>query len=87
MSILKQLYDGEYYPSEQILPKTQDYAEKRAIYNAAQDNLAKALGSEDDPKLTEFLDAYADVMDLMHYEFFKEGIRFGLELVKELQAE
>lgn len=85
MSILKQLFDGDYYPSEQITPKSQEYAEKRAACNMAQTELEKALGNDDDPNLTKFLDAYADVVDMMNYEFFKEGIRFGMELMKELQ--
>ena len=85
MSILKQLFDGDYYPSEQITPKSQEYAEKRVACNMAQAELEKALGNDDDPTLTRFLDAYADVVDLMNYEFFKEGLRFGMELMKELQ--
>ena len=43
------------------------------------------MGSDDDPSLTKFLDAYADVIDLMNFEFFKEGIRFGMELTQDLQ--
>jgi len=85
MSILKQIFDGEYYPSEQIVPKSDEYAEKRAACNAAQTELEQALGNDDDPALTKFLDAYADVIDLMNFEFFKEGIRFGMALTKELQ--
>ena len=84
MSILKQLFDGEYYPSEQIVPKSNEYAEKRMACNAAQTELEQALGSDNDPCLTKFLDAYADVIDLMNFEFFKEGVRFGLRMTKEL---
>lgn len=85
MSILKQLFDGDYYPSEQIVPKSQKYIEKRTVCNGALAELEQALGSEDDPALTKFLDTYAEVIDLMNYEFFKEGIRFAMELRKELQ--
>ena len=85
MSILKQLFDGDYYPSEQIVPNSKEYIEKRTLSNAALAKLEQALGSEDDPALTRFLDTYAEVIDLMNYEFFKEGIRFGMELKKELR--
>ena len=85
MSILKQLFDGEYYPSEQVVPTSPDYGEKRAICIQAQTELEQVLGDDDDPHLTKFLDAYADVIDLMNFEFFKEGIRFGMSLTNELQ--
>lgn len=85
MSILKQIFDGEYYPSEQIVPGSEKYTAKRAACNIALSELEQALGNEDDPTLTKFLDIYAEVIDLMNFEFFKEGIRFGVALTKELQ--
>lgn len=85
MNVLRQIYDGDYYPSEQIVPASQEYREKRAACNAAQDKLEQALGEDKEPYLTEFLDRYADVVDLMQYEFFREGVRLGLSLVQELQ--
>ena len=85
MSILKQIFDGDYYPSEQIIPQSEEYRYKRTACNIARAELEQALGSADDPALTRFLDIYADVVDLMNFEFFKEGIRFGIGLTKELQ--
>lgn len=87
MNILRQIYDGDYYPSEQIVPTTLEYREKRAACNVAQDKLERALGSDKEPLLTEFLDRYAEVVDLMQYEFFREGVRLGLSLVQELHSE
>ena len=87
MGILRQIYDGDYYPSEQIVPTSQEYREKREACNLAQDALERALGVEKESYLTEFLDRYADVIDMMQYEFFREGIRLGLELAQELWNE
>ena len=87
MSILRQIYDGDYYPSEQIVPTSQEYREKREACKHAQDKLEQVLGSDGEPYLTEFLDRYADVIDLMQYEFFREGVRFGLALDWEFQDE
>lgn len=85
MSILKQLYDGDYYPSEQVVPQSEEYKSKRTACNIALTELEQALGGEDDPTLTKFLDSYAEVIDLMNYEFFKEGVRFGMDFRKEIQ--
>lgn len=85
MSILKQLFDGDYYPSEQVVPQSDEYRSKRAACNIALTELEQALGSEDDPALTRFLDIYAEVIDLINFEFFKEGIRFGIALTRELE--
>lgn len=87
MSILRQIYDGDYYPAEQIVPTSWEYREKREACNLAQDKLEWALRAEKEPYLTEFLDRYADVIDIMQYEFFREGIRLGLSLAQELQDE
>lgn len=87
MSILRQIFDGAYYPSEQILPTSQEYREKRAACNEAQKKLREALGTEKKELLDEFLNAYADVQDFMYFEFFREGIRFGVELATETEAE
>ena len=86
MSVLRKIYDGNYYPSEQIIPTSQEYRDKRNACNLAQENLERALGTDKESFLTEFLDRYADVMDLMQYEFFREGVRFGLALEREWQA-
>jgi len=85
MSILKQIFDGDYYPSEQIVPQSEEYRCKRTACNIALSELEQVLGNEDDPALTRFLDIYAEVVDLINFEFFKEGIRFGVGLTKELQ--
>lgn len=85
MNVLRQIYDGDYYPSEQIVPTSLEYREKRAACNAAQDKLEQALGADKEPFLTEFLDRYAEVVDLMQYEFFREGVRLGLSLAQELR--
>lgn len=85
MSILKQLFDGDYYPSEQVVPQSDEYKSKRTACNIALTELEQALGSEDDPALTRFLDIYAEVIDLINFEFFKEGIRFGIALTRELE--
>lgn len=87
MDILRQIYDGDYYPSEQIVPTSQEYREKREACNLAQDALERALGAKKEPYLTEFLDRYADVIDMMQYEFFREGILLGFELAQELWNE
>ena len=85
MSILKQLFDGDYYPSEQVVPQSDEYKSKRIACNIALTELEQALGSEDEPALTRFLDIYAEVIDLINFEFFKEGIRFGIALTRELE--
>lgn len=47
--------------------------------------LERALGADKDPFLTEFLDRCAEDVDLIQYEFFREGVRLGLSLAQELQ--
>lgn len=86
MSILKQLFDGDYYPSETVVPTAPEYTEAKKVYNVAYDKLVQTLGNEGDEVLTEFLDAQANVTDWMNYEFFLEGIRFGIAFSAELGA-
>lgn len=87
MNVLRQIYDGDYYSSEQIVPSSPEYREKRAACNASQDRLEQALGADKESLLTEFLDRYAEIVDLMQYEFFREGVRLGLSLAQELRDE
>ena len=37
MSILKQKFDGDYYPSEQIVPQSEEYIYNRTACNTALD--------------------------------------------------
>lgn len=84
MSELKRIFDGDYYPSETVVPTSPEYKQKRKECIAAQERLEQALGTENDHLFSEFLDAQAEVSDLMNYEFFLEGIRLGASLEQEI---
>ena len=84
MSLLKDIYRGEYYPSETVVPTTQEYADCRNTLAHIEKELTRALGTGNAGILSDYIEAYANVMDLVNYEFFLEGIRLGVSLQQEI---
>ncbi|MFI8715678.1 hypothetical protein QIH01_08505 [Brevibacillus brevis] len=74
-TLLQQLYDGEIYPAEQIVPKSPEYTE-----------LLRKLGTEKQylrERFDEMGDMHLEIASLCGYEDFAYGFRLGAGLMIE----
>jgi hypothetical protein len=84
MSIIEQIWDGRYYPSETIKPTSELYHQRKADYFAVAEELDAQLTGQQKELLTKFLDVQAGTEDLINYEFFYQGMVTGVQLYREL---
>ncbi len=74
-TLLQQLYDGEIYPADQIVPKNPQYRE-----------LCRKLGQEKQylrERFDEMGDMHLEIASLCGYEDFAYGFRLGAGLMIE----
>ena len=86
-SIIRQLYNGEIYPFEQILPRSEEYRELRKSFLRNHEGLCKKLkeSSADlfhDWEQTDTERCYLSSMQ--SEECFYEGFRMGAALMIEV---
>lgn len=95
-NILRELYNGEIYPAEQIEIETAEYRAAAAAYSDArqafEEKLPRALVSEFE-KLKDYEDDYGSESDVIT---FRKGFQLGMQLtmaglekdrLEEMQAE
>ena len=79
MRILEKLYNGEIYPFEQIVPKSEKYKALQKRQTDIRDTLAKDMTA----KQKELLDELYAVMLQVGNEFAKENYYYGVKLGAE----
>ena len=84
MSIIEQLYNGEYYPSEHTLPSSERYMEAKEEMHAAYDKLHYQLTKPQQQLLDEYAGKVADTHGYISLEAYRLGVQFGLCLAMEL---
>ena len=84
MSIIEQLYNGEYYPSEHTLPSSEKYIEAKEKLHAAYDKLNNQLTEPQQQFLDDYAGKVADAHGYISLEAYRLGVQFGLELALEL---
>lgn len=85
--ILLALYNGEIYPSEQCVPKSEEYKKICEEYCDSCDELIKALRSLDPPldkRFTEVIDMVPDITSFEASEMFVCGFKLGAGLMLEI---
>jgi hypothetical protein len=84
MSILIKLYNGEIYPADTAVPKTDNY--KKAIHTQTGilETLISQLSDEQKEMIESYQSACADTNDLIQTEIFKEGFKLGALFMKEI---
>ncbi len=83
-SLIEQIYHGEYFPSEQIQPDTEEYQRVRSIRGNCIDTLGKTLTEQQLAMLEQAMEADSDVTTLTNKCIFAAGARFGIQLILEL---
>ena len=84
MSIIEQLYNGEYYPSEHTLPSSEKYIEAKEELHAAYDVLKDQLTKTQQQLLDDYAGKVDDAHGFVSLEAYRLGVQFGLELALEL---
>lgn len=84
MSIIEKIYNGDYYPSEQTVPTSQAYLDAQKKMYAAFDKLNDQLPKQQQELLDDYIGLAADAHGYISMEAYRLGIRFGLELFRDL---
>jgi hypothetical protein len=82
-SLLHQLFDGEIYPSENIIlnePRIKELQNK--IYNEME-YFESILSSEDWKRFEELNDTQSDIFSAYDYAYFSNGFRLAVRLIIE----
>ena len=84
MSIIEQLYNGEYYPSEHTLPSSERYIKAKEEMHAAYDKLNDQITKPQQQLLDDYAGKVADAHGFISLEAYRLGVQFGLCLALEL---
>lgn len=82
-TLLKQLYNGEIYPSETINCKAPEYRELSHKISDETEYFKKTLSPEDWSRLEQLDDMIHDRSAAYSYENFSYGFRLGVGLMIE----
>jgi len=83
-SLLRQLYDGEFYPSEQIVPGDPDYVSISHKVGDEIDYIASRLVDEDKARFEALVDLMGEMEAKSECGNFAYGLRTGILLMMEL---
>lgn len=83
-NILKQLYNGEIYPSEQIVPTDPEYRPLELKISNERTALKKKLSKEDGERLEELGNMYLTSSTYISYANFSHGFKLGVLLMLEV---
>ena len=83
MSVIDAIYNGEYYPSEQVTPDSAIFAEHAANAQRLSERLEALLSAEQRDALDAYKSEAAVVTDLYNVEFYRAGVQFGVRLLLE----
>ena len=82
--IFERLFNGEVYPGEKAVPKTDVYRKALRELEAANNNLNAVLDERQKELLKEMLDCWENVKYHEYVCIYSEGVRFGVELMAEV---
>lgn len=83
MSFLKELYDGEIRPCEEI-PDTDEFKAAQSALSKAAKELDDALTAEQKELFGAYKDRFFKCVDLSYAHAYKMGFLHGAELIKEI---
>lgn len=79
--MLEQLYNGELYPSENIIPTSPDYRPLKRKISDEREELKAKLSVEDGERLEKLGEMYVDSSAMYGYENFLCGLKLGAQLM------
>ena len=83
MSIIDQIYNGNYYPAEDITPNSDSFREHTKAAEALAIQLQSFLTEEQAQVLDEYKTETALVIDLYNVEYYRAGLEFGVRVILE----
>lgn len=83
-SILYDLYEGEIYPSEKIVPAAPVYRSLLEKINNERQSLQEKLNAEDGERLEALGEMYVDSSSMYGFENFSYGFKLGARLMLEM---
>ncbi len=86
-SIIEKIYYGRMFPSEQIVPRCDEYRDENRKVAKLMSELSKKLDADDREKLEALYDSMMITQSIMCLETYKAGFSSGLVLMKEAQQE
>jgi hypothetical protein len=84
VSIIEDIYQGNWYPAEQIMPSGEQYRRQKQLACAIFDHLNGQLSKSQQKLLDDYLGAAADAEGYVYMEYFRQGVLFGAHLQREL---
>ena len=87
MSVLEDLYHGNLYPAEKIIPKTELYLESKKEAIALTEELQGLLTTEQFELFERYCNAKAIMSGEMYCESFRQGVILGAKLERDLNPE
>lgn len=82
-SVMEELYYGNIYPLEQIVPDNKDYRPLGEKLEAATEALKKTLNTEDAARLELMNSNSCELNSMTNYAAFSHGLRLGIMLMSE----
>ncbi len=83
-SILKQLYDGDIYPAEAIVPREPDYRKLCRESERLAEKFRKGLMPEDKKQIEEIAQLEKRIANMQTFESFAYGFRLGTALMTDI---
>ena len=82
--ILEAIFNGEIYPAEMVVPKSEKFREAGQAIADTMRYFEQTLSKEDYAKLDKLNDHFADCQTMQTEEHFKYGLSMGVLLMKEI---
>ena len=83
MSIIDDIYNGAYYPAEIVRPDSEAFREHLQKAEELAGQLERHLSPEQRGILDDYKEETAIVTDLYNLEFFRTGVKLGVQLLLE----
>ncbi len=83
-SLLEQIYDGEFFPSEAVVSGDPDYVAKGHMEGEEIEYVASRLNDEDKVRFDKLMDLMGEMEHMNGYANFSYGLRTGILLMFEL---
>jgi len=83
VSVIDDIYNGELYPAEQVKPCSDAFHAHAEIVERLSERLESLLNEEQRGVLEEYKSETAMVTDLYNLEFYRAGVKLGIQLLLE----
>lgn len=84
MSIIKNLYNGDLFPAEKIVPLDDEFLPLFRAIESNRENLLAQLPAEYKKRFEEYIDQVADYEIMVGYANFSYGFRLGMMFAFEV---